>query len=120
MLSYNTTKVSSSSYAETPAATMHLASSTPTKLSLGTPNLFVLNNLLQYLCKCAQTHKSPISKKMNLLYIVIDPTLYGHLSGSKAYPDADYPLRPKVADVPNYSGCTNTNDCANVKVTHIG
>jgi hypothetical protein len=33
------------------------------------------------LCKCAQTHKSPISKKMNLLYVAIDPTLYRHYSG---------------------------------------
>jgi hypothetical protein len=117
-LSFNTTVASLSSYMETPAATMHLAFPTPPKLSLGSPNLFALNNILQFLCKCAQTHKSPISKKMNLLYIVIDPTLYGHYSGGKAYPDADYPFPLKVADVPNYSGCTDTNDRANVKVTH--
>jgi hypothetical protein len=109
---------SSSSYVETLAATMCLAFPTPLELSLGTPNLSVLNNLLQYLCKCAQTHKSPISKKMNLLYVAINLTLYGHYSGSKAYPDADYPFPPKAVDVPHYSGCTDTNDCANVKVTH--
>jgi hypothetical protein len=97
---------------------MRLAFPTPPKSSLGTPNLFVLNNLLQYLCKCAQTHRSPVSKKMNLLYVAINPTLYGHYSGGKAYPDADYLFPPKVMDVPNYSGCTNTNDCTNVKVTH--
>ncbi len=118
MLSFNTRMASSSSYAETPAATMRLAFPTPPKSSLGTPNLFVLNDLLQYLCKCAQTHKSPISKKMNLLYVAIDPTLYGHYSGGEAHPDADYPFSPKVTDVPNYSRCTNTNDRANVKVTH--
>jgi hypothetical protein len=39
-------------------------------------------------------------------------------SGGKAYPGADYPFPTKVADVPNYSGCTNTNDRTNVKVTH--
>ena len=60
----------------------------------------------------------PISKKMNLLYIAIDPTLYGHHSGGKAYPDVHYPFPPEVADVPNYSGCTDTNNRANVKVTH--
>ena len=94
MLSFNTTMASSSSYMETPAATMRLAFPTPPKLSLGTPNLFVLNNLLQYLSKCAQTHKSPISKKMNLLYVAINPTLYGHYFGGKAYPDAVYPFSP--------------------------
>jgi hypothetical protein len=97
---------------------MRLAFPTPPEPSVGTPNLFVLNDLLQYLCKCAQMHKSPISKKMNLLYIAINPTLYGHYSGGKAYPDADYPFPPEVTGVPNYSGCTDTNNCANVKVTH--
>jgi hypothetical protein len=55
---------------------------------------------------------------MNLLYVAIDPTLYGHYFGGKAYPNADYPFPPEIADVTNYSGCTDTNDCANVKVTH--
>jgi hypothetical protein len=108
----------SSSYAETLAATMRLAFPTPFESSLDTPNLFILNDLLQYLCKCAQTHKSPISKKMNHLCVAIDPTLYSHYSGGKAYPDVDYPFPPEIVDVPNYSGCTNTNDHANVKVTH--
>ncbi len=53
---------------------------------MGTPTLFVLNNLLQYMCKCAQMHKSTISKKMNLLYVVINPDLYKHYAGNKAYP----------------------------------
>jgi hypothetical protein len=97
---------------------MRLAFPTPPESSLGTPNLFVLKDLLQYLCKCAQTHKSPISKKMNLQYVAIDPTLHGHYSGGEAYPNADYPFPNKVVNVPNCSGCTDTNDRANVKVTH--
>jgi hypothetical protein len=55
---------------------------------------------------------------MILLYVAINPTLYGHYSGSKAYPNADYPFPLEVADVPNYSGCTDTNDCTNFKVTY--
>jgi hypothetical protein len=109
--------VSSSSYAETLAASMCLAFPTPPESSFGTPNLFILNNLLQYLCKCARLHKSPISKKVNLLYLSINPTLYGHYFGGKAYPDADYPFPPEVMDVPNYSGCTNINDHAKVQGT---
>ncbi len=97
---------------------MRLPFPTPPKSSLVSPKLFFLDNLLQYLCKCAQTHKSPISKKMNLLYIAIDPLLYGHYSGGKAYPNADYPFPTKVADVPKYSGFTDTNNCAKVKVAH--
>jgi hypothetical protein len=43
--------------------------------------------------------------------------LYGHYSSSKAYPDADYPFPLIVEDVPNYSGCTDTNNCTNANVT---
>jgi hypothetical protein len=63
---------------------MHLAFPTPPEPSLGTPKFFIINNLLQYLCKCAQTHKFSISKKMNLLYVAIDLTLYEHYSGGEA------------------------------------
>jgi hypothetical protein len=55
---------------------------------------------------------------MNLLYVAIDPAHYGHYFGGKAYPNADYLFPLEVTDVPNYSGCTNTNNHANVKVTH--
>ncbi len=55
---------------------------------------------------------------MILLYIAIDPTLYSHYSTGEAYPDADYLPPPEIADVPNYSGCANTNDHTNIKVTH--
>jgi hypothetical protein len=97
---------------------MRLAFPTPPESSLVTPNLFVLNDLLQYLCKCAQAHKSPVSKKMNLLYVAIDPTLCSHYSSSKAYPNADYPFPPEIVDVLNYSGCASNNNHANVQVTH--
>jgi hypothetical protein len=70
------------------------------------------------MCKCAQTHKSPISKKMNLLYIAINPTHYKQYSGGKVNSDADCPFCPEIANIPNYSGCTETNDHANFKVTH--
>ena len=109
---------SSASYVETPAATMRLAFPKPPDLSLGTPNLFVLNNLLQYMCKCTQTHKSPISKKMNLLYVAIDDTLYAHYADGEAYPNADYPFPPEVADVPDYTGAIDANARAAIKMMH--
>ena len=36
-------------------------------------------------------HKSPISKKTNLLYVAIDNTLYAHYAGAEAYPAGDNP-----------------------------
>ena len=83
---------------------MRAAFPKPPDSSLGTPNLFVLNDLLQYMCKCAQTHKSPISKKMNLLYVAIDDMLYSHYSSGEAYPIADYPFPPEPDNVPDYTG----------------
>ncbi len=85
---------------------------------MGTPTLFVLNDLLQYMCKCAQTHKSTISKKMNLLYVAVNPNLYKHYAGNKAYPDGDYPFPNEVPDMPNYTGTVNSNDHATKKCTH--
>jgi len=88
---------------------------TPPKPALGAPNLFILNDLLQHICKCAQTHKSTISKKMNLLYVVVDPGLYTHYSAGEAYPINDYPFPAEVDEVPNFSACTND---ATAKITH--
>jgi len=109
---------SSAAYMETPAATMRLAFPKPPDPSLGTPNLFVLNDLLQYMCKCAQTHKSPISKRINLLYVAIDNTLYAHYAGAEAYPDGDYPFPPEPDDVPDYTGAVDANARAAIKMTH--
>jgi hypothetical protein len=91
---------------------------TPPEPTLGAPNLFILNNLLQYICKCAQTHKSTISKKMNLLYVVVDPGLYTHYSAGEAYPINEYPFPADVDEVPNFSACNNDNERAGAKITH--
>jgi hypothetical protein len=91
---------------------------TPPEPSLGAPNLFILNVLLQYICKCAQTHKSTISKKMNLLYVAVDPGLYTHYSAGEAYPADDYPFPNDVDEVPDFSACNNDNDRAAEKITH--
>ncbi len=91
---------------------------TPPEPTLGAPNLFILNDLLQYICKCAQTHKSTISKKMNLLYVVVDPGLYTHYSAGEAYHVAYYPFLVDIDKVPDFSACNNDNNCATAKITH--
>jgi hypothetical protein len=83
--------------------------------TLGAPNLFIMNNLLQYICKCAQTLKSTNSNKMNLLYVAVDPGLYTHFSTGEAYPATDYPFPTDVDEVPNFSTCNNDNDHATAK-----
>jgi hypothetical protein len=105
-------------YAEMSSPTMRAGFPTPPEPTLGAHNLFILNYLLQYICKCAQTHKSTISKKMNLLYVVVDPGLYTHYSAGEAYPTNNYPFSDKVDEVPNFSVCNNNNNRATPKMTH--
>jgi hypothetical protein len=110
--------MSSTSYAETSAAAMRAAFPAPPEATLGTPTLFVLNNLLQYISKCAQMHKSTISKKMNLLYVAVNPNLYKHYAGNKAYPIDCYPFPADVPNVPDYAGSIDLNNPATRKCTH--
>jgi hypothetical protein len=105
-------------YSETSSATMRAGFPTSPKATLGAPNLFILNNLLQYICKCAQTHKSTISKKMNLLYVAVDPNLYLHYSAGEAYPNASYPFPVDVDEVLDFSACTTDNDRTGAKISH--
>ena len=103
---------------ETSSTNMCAGFPTPPEPTLGSPNLFILNNLLQYICKCMQMHKSTISKKMNLLYVAVDPSLYTHYSTGKAYPSTNYPFPRDVNKVPNFTACTNNNECPTAKIMH--
>ncbi len=105
-------------YTETSSATICAGFRTPPEPTLGAPNLFILKKLLQYICKRAQTHKSTISKKMNLLYVAVDPFLYTHYSASKVNPHNIYPFPDNINEVPNYTACTNNNICTAAKIMH--
>jgi hypothetical protein len=110
--------MSSHTYTETSTTTMHSGFPTPPEPTLRATNLFILKDLLQYICKCKQTHKSTISKKMNLLYVGVDPSLYTHYSAGKAYPHAMYPFPNDVDKVPNFTPCTNDNTRSAAKIVH--
>ncbi len=56
--------MSSHIHAETSSVTMHAGFPTSPEPTLGAPNLFIMNNFLQYICKCAQAHKSTIGEPM--------------------------------------------------------
>jgi hypothetical protein len=53
---------------------------------------------------------------MNLFYVAVDPSLYTHYSTGKAYPHAMCPYPNNVNDVPNFTTCTNNNECAAAKI----
>jgi hypothetical protein len=83
----------------------------------GIPNLQILIELLFHLCRCAQMHQSFASLTMNLLFCAAPPDVYAFLM-TEAYPIHSAPFLPAVANVPNYTTCTNGNGHATVKATH--
>jgi hypothetical protein len=54
---------------------------------------------------------------MNLLFCASPPDVYAFLT-AEAYPTAFVPFPPIVLDVPDYTACTNDNECATVKEMH--
>ena len=72
----------------------------------GIPTLESLIELLFHMCRCAQTHRSPASDTMNLLFCACPRPIYGFFTAD-AYPDAFAPIPPAVDKVPDY---TNFSD----------
>ena len=83
----------------------------------GIPTLTSLIDLLFHLCRCAQTHRSPASEKMNLLFCAAPKDVYAFLT-TEAYPDAFAPFPAIVTEVPDFSQCADDNARAAVKATH--
>jgi hypothetical protein len=54
---------------------------------------------------------------MNLLFCAAPPIVYAFLT-TEAYPVYFAPFLPAVANVPNYTACTNDNKHATVEATH--
>ncbi len=54
---------------------------------------------------------------MNLLLCAAPRDVYAFLT-TEAYPDTFAPFPPKVADVPDYTACTNNNDRTMAKATY--
>ncbi len=76
----------------------------------GIPNLQSLIKLLFHLCRCAQTHRLPASKAMNLLFCACPENVYGFFTADP-YPTNFAPFPPVIDKVPDYTGCVDDNDC---------
>jgi hypothetical protein len=83
----------------------------------GIPMLQLLIELLFHLCRCAQTHQTPASTTMNLLFCAAPCDVYAFLT-TEAHPNAFVPFLPGVPNVPNYTACINNNNRATVRMTH--
>jgi len=69
---------------------------------IGTLTLTDFIQILIFIARCAQTHKSTISPNMNLLYVAVPPGVYAHYT-REAYPHGMYPYTPRPLDVPNFA-----------------
>ena len=103
----------------TSVTTMKAAFPTPpmTLSVVGTPNLHNLVEILIYLARCAQTHKSTISPNMNLLYVAVPPAVYAHYT-QEMYPGDMYPHPPIPTDAPNFQGAIDDNAREEIKYLH--
>ncbi len=95
--------VTMSSATATSLADMKAAFLDGPDLIQGIPTLELLIQLLFHMCRCTQTHHSPASATMNLLFCTCPVDIYGFFT-SERYPDATYaPIPAVVDDVPDYT-----------------
>jgi hypothetical protein len=83
----------------------------------GIPTLESLIELLFHMCQCAQTHCSPVSDTMNLLFCACPHPIYRFFMAD-AYPEAFAPTPPAVDKVPDYTNCSDKNDRATTRAKH--
>ncbi len=83
----------------------------------GIPNLQSLIKLLFHLYRCAQTHPSPASKAMNLLFCACPENVYGSFTAD-LYLTNFAPFLLVIGKVPDYMGCIDYKDCTSKRTKH--
>jgi hypothetical protein len=91
----------------------------PTALELiqGIPTLASLIDLMLHMCHYAQTHKTPASTRMNMLFCTASPGLYSFFT-TETYPASFFLFLTEVDAVPDFSGCTTDKKRETLKSTH--
>jgi hypothetical protein len=102
---------------ETSLTSMKAAFLTAPEPINGIPMLALLIDLMQHMCHCSKTQKTPASATMNMLFLEVSPDLYSYFT-NKAYPSSYFPIPMEDDDVPDFSACTSNNECESLKATH--
>jgi hypothetical protein len=89
------TSFNMSALMETSLTSMKAAFPTASKLVQGIPMLQSLIELVLHMCQCAQTHKTPVSKDMNMLFCAAAPDLYAFFT-KEAYPTTFFQFPKKL------------------------
>jgi hypothetical protein len=76
-----------------------------------------LIELMLHMCRCTQTHKTPASKDMNMLFCAAAPDLYAFFT-KEAYPKEIFSFPKEVEEVPDFKNCTDDNQHETLKLSH--
>jgi hypothetical protein len=106
-----------SALTETSLTSMKTAFPTAPEPVQGIPTLQSLIELMLHMCRCAQTHETPASKDMNMLFCAAAPDLYAFFT-KEAYPTSFFPFPMEVEEVPDFQSCTDDNQRETLKLTH--
>jgi hypothetical protein len=102
---------------ETSLVSMKAAFPTAPDPLQGIPMLASLIDLMLHICQCSQTHKTPASATMNMLFCAASPDLYSFFT-NETYPSSFFPFLKEVDAIPDFSACTSDNERESLKATH--
>jgi hypothetical protein len=111
------TSFNMSALTETSLMSMKTAFPTAPEPVQGIPMLQSLIELMLHMCRCTQTHKTPASKDMNMLFCAAAPDLYAFFM-NEAYLKEFFPIPKEVEEVPDSKNCTDDNQHETLKSTH--
>jgi hypothetical protein len=106
-----------SALTETSLTSMKTAFPTAPEPVQGIPTLQSLIELMLHMCQCTQTHKTTMSKDMNMLFCATAPDLYAFFT-KEAYPKEFFMFPKEVEEVPDFKNCTNNNQHEMLKSTY--
>ncbi len=106
-----------SALTETSLMSMKAAFPTAPEPVQGIPMLQSLIELMLHICRCAQTHETPASKDMNMLFCAAAPDLNAFFT-KEAYPKTFFPFPKEIEEVPDFNNCTDDNQRETLKSTH--
>jgi hypothetical protein len=107
-----------SALVETSLTSMKAAFPTAPTPIHGIPTLVSLINLMMHMCCHSQTHETPASATMNMLFFAASPDLYLYFT-NKIYPSSYFPFPKEVDDVPDFSTCTHLTMSTKVLKQHM-
>jgi hypothetical protein len=111
------TSFNMSALTETSLMSMKTAFPTAPEPVQGIPTRQSLIELMLHMCWCAQTHKTPASKDMNMLFCAAATDLYAFFT-KEAYPKEFFPFPKEVEEVPDFKNCTDDNQREMLKSMH--